>query len=277
MAVRTAPVAPRSFYMTLPSNASLDSYPNNKPGNYTVKLNPALDLHGAYECALTEISLPRTWANLPAEGLYATLTNRFTKKSQRIQLPPGHYGTMSYLVSQLNTLIKVEFKPNQPHNNRPSLIPEDLPSHFQKNVFCYQKNLQKLFLTLPLDVQLILSPQLAQLLGFNHNKFIGPTYLFADHTPDLNIQIGALYVYLSIIENRIVGDTRAPLLRIIPIHSTKGDETLFYSFINLQFIPVRITSFDHVTVNIRDGQGNLVSFEKGAVIATLQFQRRLPF
>ena len=38
-----------SFYVTLPSNASFDVYPDNKKSNYTTQLNTPLVLDGPYQ------------------------------------------------------------------------------------------------------------------------------------------------------------------------------------------------------------------------------------
>ena len=50
-----------SFYVTLPSNASMDIYPNNKIGQYVTKLKRPLNLLGEWEVALVEIMYPATW------------------------------------------------------------------------------------------------------------------------------------------------------------------------------------------------------------------------
>jgi len=46
----------RSFYVTLPSNASLKAYPKNTKANYTTLLEEAIDINSKYEVALVEIS-----------------------------------------------------------------------------------------------------------------------------------------------------------------------------------------------------------------------------
>ena len=45
-----------SFYVTLPSNASFDVYPDNKKSNYTTQFNTPLVLDGNYEVALAHIT-----------------------------------------------------------------------------------------------------------------------------------------------------------------------------------------------------------------------------
>ena len=50
-----------SFYVTLPSNSSLDYFPNNTLNNYTTKLHSALRLDGEYEVGLVELAYPQNW------------------------------------------------------------------------------------------------------------------------------------------------------------------------------------------------------------------------
>ena len=52
------------FYLTLPSNASLDVFPDNKTGSYHVKLPQPIDLNGNWEVGLYSISYPNTWYTL---------------------------------------------------------------------------------------------------------------------------------------------------------------------------------------------------------------------
>ena len=52
------------FYLTLPSNASLDVFPDNKTTSYRVKLPQTIDLEGNWEVGLYSISYPNTWYTL---------------------------------------------------------------------------------------------------------------------------------------------------------------------------------------------------------------------
>jgi len=54
----------RRFHLTLPSNASMDCYPNNTAAQYTTKLPRNINLEGDLEVALTEISVPVSMSNV---------------------------------------------------------------------------------------------------------------------------------------------------------------------------------------------------------------------
>ena len=47
------------FYITLPSNASADYFPENKQGSYRTKLSSALNLGEFWEVGLSEIIIRR--------------------------------------------------------------------------------------------------------------------------------------------------------------------------------------------------------------------------
>ncbi len=47
---------PHNFYVTLPSNTSTDTFPNNTPSEYTAKLSHRIELSGEWEVALHTIS-----------------------------------------------------------------------------------------------------------------------------------------------------------------------------------------------------------------------------
>jgi hypothetical protein len=52
------------FYITLPSVASLGTFPLNNQANWITLLNPPLQLTGNWEVGLSEIHLPNKWANI---------------------------------------------------------------------------------------------------------------------------------------------------------------------------------------------------------------------
>ena len=243
------------------------------PSDFTVNLNPPIELAGNYECSLVEISLPRSWANVPeSNDLFVSLKNSATKNFQKIHLSSGHYGTIPYLLSKFNSQVKPEFKKFQTSElNTPGSSP-----FFYRDLLFWHKDMQKMFLSLPKDVKIVFSKTLQHILGFTQDRYAGPLQTYADNISNIHSNIGAFYVYASIIENRHVGDTRAPLLRIVPIKGISDNGCdIFHSFTNLQFSPVRLSHFDRITIHIRNGQGELIPFQKGVVIVTLQFRRRL--
>ena len=51
-------------YVTLPSNSSMQYFPDNKTSNFVTKLPRTLQLDGEWEVVLAEIDYPHTWYNI---------------------------------------------------------------------------------------------------------------------------------------------------------------------------------------------------------------------
>ena len=54
------------FYVTLPSNSSMQYFPDNKTSNLVAKLSRTPQLDGEWEVGLAEIVYPHTWYNIRA-------------------------------------------------------------------------------------------------------------------------------------------------------------------------------------------------------------------
>ena len=52
------------FYVTLPSNSSMQYFLDNKTSNFVTKLSRTLQLDGEWEVVLAEIVYPHTWYNI---------------------------------------------------------------------------------------------------------------------------------------------------------------------------------------------------------------------
>ena len=70
------------FYVTLPSNSSMDCYPDNSVARFTTKLNGVLELEGDWEVGLTEISFLSDIENVLNGHCYYTIhfEDRFSAK-----------------------------------------------------------------------------------------------------------------------------------------------------------------------------------------------------
>ena len=59
-----------SFYMVLPSNASLQAFPDNRPGLYRIRLPERLRLQGHWKVGLVNLIFPSTFAPPPEHGSF---------------------------------------------------------------------------------------------------------------------------------------------------------------------------------------------------------------
>ena len=65
----------RRFYLTLPSNSSMDYYPSNTVARYITKLPQVTELDGDWEVALTEISIPAQLPNVTRNAHFFKLSS----------------------------------------------------------------------------------------------------------------------------------------------------------------------------------------------------------
>ena len=95
------------------------------------------------------------------------------------------------------------------------------------------------------------------------------------HTVEINRGLTALYVYCNLCEPQIVGDTLAPLLRIVDSKGKDGQNIVqFYGIPH--FVSLRKKYIDVIEMNISDDTGNIISFTSGKVICKLHIRLKQP-
>jgi hypothetical protein len=83
-----------------------------------------------------------------------------------------------------------------------------------------------------------------------------------------------LYVYCDVVEHVCVGDTAAPLLRIVDAgDGAANGENITRMFNTPRYIPMRKTAFDSIEIDIRDDIGEPISFEGGKLVVVVHCRR----
>ena len=99
-----------------------------------------------------------------------------------------------------------------------------------------------------------------QILGFPTKVIKSPAgnYSFkpfeGSSVVDMNQGMKALYVYSSVVQPRIFGNSFLPLLRIVPITGKHG-EMVSKQFDNIHYVPLLTREFGTIEVDIRDDTG----------------------
>jgi len=245
------------FYLTLPSNSSMDYYPQNTVAQYTTKLNSLVELDGEWEVGLTEISFPFEIANALEGACYFYLSQLGSSGSILITLPAGHYTT----VKEINEQVKISTR------LRLSLASVELvPIDF---VFSRQHNRVRLKLRQNFTIEF--GVVLARLLGFHHGITYSDASVLADQRIRFRSIIRTVYAYCDLVEHVPVGDTKAPLLRIVN-KTANGDENVHRTFNPVFYIPLQKKCFDSVEVNLMTDTGVAVPFVGGKSFVVLEFR-----
>ena len=262
------------FYITLPSNSSMHYYPNNTVTRYTTRLENAISLSGEWEVGLVEIQYQHTWFNLErGEGRVTysqavEVRGKLTHLQNSLRLTPGYYDSTTDLIQMINDHIK------------------DTADKFELSMFTkfkYNPITKRLNADIHKGTSIHFSPALCAMLGLGArqspiiNTDDAPLQWRAANACDINRGFSSIYVYCNVLEHIPVGDTKAPLLRIVHLSGKSGDN-VHVIYEKPLYVPLQQKSFDSIEIDIRSDTGNPIPFEYGKVIVTLHFRHcKIPY
>lgn len=260
------------FYVTLPSNTEMGS----TASNFRVKLPQRIKLDGEWEVGLVEVIYPNSWYNITSHKQENIVNVQIILNDQvhtiKLEIPPLFYKNISNLIEALNTLI-----------NRSRKKDVELKDGFLK--FNFDVINDETFISLDPNVvrRISTSDKIAQMLGFNGSTLykyrpsdIVTLNRYSTKPPSIGFDIQTMYIYCNIVENQIVGNTLAPLLRIIDI---QGDfkNVVNKTYDDPHYIPVLIKDMTAIEINIKTDMNEFIPFEFGKVVVKLHFRRRSYF
>lgn len=120
--------------------------------------------------------------------------------------------------------------------------------------------------------ELSFSPALADILAIMKPR--NPNELHMTSQTEIDVQRGChfLFVYTDIVQDSIVGDIKAPLLRSVIARGQYG-ENVRDIFTKPMYIPLKSNYFDTCRISIKDETGSPVKFNYGTTSVTLHFRR----
>ena len=318
-------------YVVLPSNSSLEYFPNNTLANFNVRLGKPLILDGAFEVALVEIIYPNK--RLTVEPADASMKIYLTK-IEKIKLPElpmkpkepaKEKDKVKYKAARADYKKKIKnFKQTlKSHKNEViklvgTKISKELfklktfPTVYEKkkivtstrtlkagvynNAEEINEQVQEItntieslnisldkqtdLFTVTIDGEKIkkveLSLRMAELLGFKGSTqgyTISKTEK-ATLQPQLEGNTHSLYIYSSLVDNQLVGDTVAPLLRVVCPPGEKIGQQVSEKYIKPYYLPVHSNYIDTIDIQIRTTTGFLFPFMSGSpVVISLHFRK----
>lgn len=262
------------FYVTLPSNTEKEG----TASNFRVKLPNKLKLEGDWEVGLAEIIYPYSWYNVTNRDqdnmIYVKLSNINGKKHifDKLYILPGYYDSVLALVKAINDAIEEK-----------SIYKIDEKVLAKYN---YDESKRKIYVTVDPDHIdfIMLSPRMREMMGFGEDNYgyqkkshhVYPQTYNAIRPPDLSSHIETLYVYCDIIENQIIGNMLAPLIRIVDVNGDFG-QTINKNFDNPHYVPLLTKDINFIEINIKNDMNNLIIYEFGKVVVKLHFRKRSHF
>ena len=246
-----------AFYLTLPSTSSSEYFPNNKAGHYNTQLPQTIELEENFEVGLSEIQFSSSFITIKKEECWFTVKKQ-GESMQRFNIDPGLFPTNTFLVEAINKKCQINREADQVYLR-------------------YDEAMRTVRLRI-MSGWVMFSPTLARLLGFKEKKY-GPTYAgpreyIADSIMDLNEDFHSTFVYCDLVSQRTVGNTLAPLLRIVPT-SNKERDIVHCIYQTPHYVPVSRNSFNTVEILLKNHLGETLSFASGQTILTLHFRPKL--
>lgn len=285
----------------LPSN----THKGQSPGDFNIHLPHRLLLSGKWEVCLSEFIYPHTWLNLTDEkdrddqlvahqsDMLVTLVDG---RELLIYVPTGYYQKAQHLIANLNIGIQAmaeahkqkaitEYANQTRRWNKsqqtggstppPDPVENDARMQFNRDALYYWMSTVSHRVNLDLSKSVVksvtMSRRVAYMLGFKNQVLDSRSE--AEYPTDTRGGKECLYIYSNIVSPQIIGNTLAPLLRLVHISGEHGDivEKLFTK---QHYVPVCLKEIDHIHLNVKSDQGDIVKFTYGKCVAKLHFRKR---
>lgn len=279
------------FYVTLPSNTHV----GNKTGDFRVHLPDIIKLEGEWDVALAQIQYPKSWNNISDDsdervGFQQNkiiVTMAADRMRLPVEIPTGHYETIDDLLATI--VYSIQLKAQEARDRlKPVLetdgerekfakVLEDLNNVHARISWTFNPIIKRV--QLKFDRQLVhnirMSRHLQYVMGFQFGdtkNFFGEK-IISKYPVDVRAGLDALYVYCDLVENQIVGNVRAPLLKILPVQGIHG-EIINQDFVARHYVPVLSKELQTIRISIKSDSDKMIPFEFGKVIVKLHFKRR---
>ena len=234
-----------SFYITLPSNASMDLFPNNVVSNYTTKLIEKVRLDGQWGVALCKV----------------IFRNSIVSDIGRI--------TISHQKEFFNFDLKIEESQNF--------------NQFFHNIIKSNKGIEALVDLKESDDDFTITPHATfemRLFGaLPHILNIESDLVYTSSSPlkveksEKTIQKNdTIFIYTNIIEEQYIGDTKAQLLETVSIRGQKN-ETITVDIVNPNYVNLALSELSTINIVLKNSEGENIRFTSlSKVIVKLHFK-----
>ena len=230
-------------------------YPDNTVAHYFTLLSKPLVLHGNWEVAMSSIMYTRTWYDI----YHQTLKYQFEEEGEEItvEIPElrsdnGNHKLMEALSDICDGVSWEFYEPTF----KVRVTTNDRATGFKLKA----------------------SESLSMMLGIrNYNQKRGTMpsgrQRLESVDPFVPLSTRELFVYTNIIEHQPVGDTSAPLLRVVTAATHFGDINN-YNFTKLHYLPVNTNLINTIEIDIRDEFGYRIPFRGGRSNVKLHFRQK---
>ena len=213
---------------------------------------------------MVEIQYPTRVMNVVHEPPDNMIMYRSPDYLEYWHVPAGYYPTAEKLVKAINDAVTLRgFK--MKYDKATQKIHVQLPTSEDESDF--ERRRRAMAFGVPLN----------DMLGFKRESRPYGGHTVGDHPVDVHRGVHNYYVYVDMAEHVIVGDTRAPLLRIVPIeYEDTQATTKTVIFDSPHYIPVRKSETETIKVHITDDTGRAIPFTHRKTYVKVHLRPRQP-
>ena len=211
-------------------------------------------------------------------GLYDIDEHRYYASNFDRNYMPEWTVTVAYIGYSRDYLDKLQ-KPIS-LNNRQFLTVKEVCDYLNAKIdddriaFKSEKNRKMTLNILDDHLHVSFDDDLKDILGFSRNEYSGKGNHQAEVEVSFTRRIDYLYIYSNISEPCRIGDTKAPLLAVIPFNPKPCRIVTEKSFKIPMYVPVLYKHISQIDIAIHDGSGKLIPFHEDAVTTLrLNFRR----
>jgi hypothetical protein len=83
-----------------------------------------------------------------------------------------------------------------------------------------------------------------------------------------------IYIYCSIVDYQMLGNTMVPLLRTVTIPPNRNrGEMIHEKFENPLYVKVRLKRVEDIEISFHDDTGKLIAFQAGSALLAIEFRK----
>lgn len=291
-------------YFTITLSSSDTSFEDNTLSLFRTCLPQQISLEGKWEVVLSELHYTRSWFNLPRDeqiGIYNergdTITSPTLVKAgyyERDELVRAVTRSIKDLLNMMKTK-PVEYKLGDISVERSRRSDAETVTPPRIELDSVSRRVELIPGEIHTDaIYIDMSAEFGSMLGFgghqtlyhrddknreiNEITFVPQQKAIkGDHSGidcyDLNYGIHALYVYCNLVSPQILGNTFAPLLRVVPVENIKFGGQCHQVYTKPYFYPLACNNFQVIEAEIRQKTGDPVDFKFGDTTLVLEFRR----
>jgi hypothetical protein len=269
------------FYVTLPSNASINIFSANKTSSFTTKLVSPIHLTGNWIVGLSSLSIPWSFYNIPQEE-NVVLQNDDIQYD--IKLSPGYYDSVESIINIINEdqkLTQQEQKEEEMGKVNNVLFSFQVDSSRNQVGIRYKQEQNKYYV-------IAMTGHIQTMLGFSKNPNIKTQGIHFNSPNDKkklrHINVHASYphnmdfclpseinVCLDIVKEQPV---YGKLLRKVSVYEYQYGKMKFINFNRPHYVKVEKKYFDTLHVDLKDLHAQNLPFQFGTSNLTLHFKQQ---